>query len=186
MNYVADQISRIVDYDDYTINVNVFVYFDEAWGPHPIHRFTCYYNKKANSFNSRYFHPGTNGVNAFTRHWAYETIWLCPPVYLTVTDINHLRICGAAETLIVPLWISAHYWISLCEDRVHWNDFVHDWMILPHISDLSVRGEASNAIFCNGRLKFTVVSLRIDFSVPARKCNTGFCTVLSKRCETCY
>ena len=31
LNYdVADQISRIVDYDDYTINVNVFVYFDEA------------------------------------------------------------------------------------------------------------------------------------------------------------
>ena len=147
MNYVADQISRIVDYDDYTINVNVFVYFDEAWGPHPIHRFTCYYNKKANSLNSRYFHPGTNGVNAFTRHWAYEIISTCvPPVYLTGTDINHLRICGAAETLIVPLWISAHYWISLCEDRVHWNDFVHDWMILPHKSDLSLRGEARNAI----------------------------------------
>ena len=107
-------------------------------------------------------------------------------MYLTVTGINHLRICGAAETPIVPLWISAHYWISLCEDRVHWNDFVHDWMILLHISDLSVRGKARNAIFCNGRLKFTVVSLRIDFSVPARKCNTWFCTVLSKRCETCY
>ena len=53
-----------------------------------------------------------------------------PPVYLTVTVINHLRICEAARTLIVPLWISAQYWISLCKDRVHWNDFIHDWMNL--------------------------------------------------------
>ena len=78
LNYVADQISRIVDYDDYTINVNVFVYFVEAWAPHTIRRFTCYYNKKASSFNSKYFQPGTNGVNAFTQDWAHETICLCP------------------------------------------------------------------------------------------------------------
>ena len=69
----------------------------------------------------------------------------CVPV--TVTDINHLRICGAAETLVVPLWISSHYWISLCEDRVRWNDVVHDWMMLRHISELSVTGKARNTIF---------------------------------------
>ena len=35
----ADQISRIVDYDFYTIKDDVFAYIDEAWGPHTIDRF---------------------------------------------------------------------------------------------------------------------------------------------------
>ena len=35
----ADQISRLVDYDDYTIKDDVFAYIYEAWGPHTIDRF---------------------------------------------------------------------------------------------------------------------------------------------------
>lgn len=179
-NYVCSENNRIVNYDDYTIN-DLFAYVDESRSPHTIDRFTCHYNKKASSLNSKYFQPGTDG--AFTQDWAYETI--CPPVYLTVTVINHLSICEAAGTLIVPLWISAHYWISLCKDRVHGNDFIHDWIILPHLSNLFERGKSRNAIFGNGQLKFTVVALRIDFSVSARKYRTGFCTFLCKRCKTC-
>ena len=57
-------------------------------------------------------------------------------------------------------------------------------MILPHISNLYIRAKAKNAIFGTGQVKFIVVALRIDFSVPARKCNTGFCTVLSRRSES--
>ena len=35
----ADQISRISDYDDYSIKDDVFAYIDEAWGAHTIDRF---------------------------------------------------------------------------------------------------------------------------------------------------
>ena len=35
----TDQISRLVDYDDYTIKDGVFAHIDEAWGPHTIDRF---------------------------------------------------------------------------------------------------------------------------------------------------
>lgn len=67
LNYDADQISRMIDYKDYTINDDMFAYIDEAWGPHTIDRFACHYNKKVSRFNSKYFHPGTNAVNAFTQ-----------------------------------------------------------------------------------------------------------------------
>lgn len=185
LNHDADQISRIVDHDDYTINDDVFNYIDEVWGPHTIDRFACHYNKKTTRFNSKYFQPGTNGVNAFTQDWAYELNWLCPPVYLTVKVINHLKLCKARGTLIVPLWKSAHYWTSLCTDGTHWNNFIQDWMILPHISNLFTRGKAKNSIFGNGQLKFIVVALRIDFSVQYRKDNAGFCTALDNRCKIC-
>ena len=38
-NYVADEISKIIDYDDYTINDDIFVVLDESWGPHTVDRF---------------------------------------------------------------------------------------------------------------------------------------------------
>ena len=159
LNYDADQISRIIDYDDYTINGDVFAYIDEAWGPHTIDRFACHYNKKTNRFNSKYFQPGTNGVNAFTQECAYETNWLCPPVYLAIKVINQIRICKAAGTLIVPLWKSGHYWISLCEDGVHRNNFIHDWMTLSHIPNLFIRGCITAK--CNNSSKYNT----------NRKCN---------------
>ena len=70
------QISRIVDYDDYAIKDDVFAYIDEAWGPQTIDRFIITRNLVG---NSKYFQPATNGVNASTQDWAYETNWLCPP-----------------------------------------------------------------------------------------------------------
>ena len=35
----TDQISILVDYDDYTIKDGVFAHIDEAWGPQTIERF---------------------------------------------------------------------------------------------------------------------------------------------------
>ena len=100
---------------------------------------------------------------------------------------SYLRFCKAAGTLIVPPWKSAQYWLSLCKTEFcHWNDFIHDWMILPPCIQPAQTGKAKNAIFGNSKLKFTVVALRIDFAVPPRHCNTGFRTVPSKRCQTCF
>ena len=118
LNFKADRNSKIVDCDDYTIN-DVFAYIDEAWGPHTIDRFACHYNKKIGRFYSKYFQPDTSGVNAFTQDWTYDTNWLSPHVYLTVKVINHMQICKAAGTLIVPQLKSAYYWINLCKDGLH-------------------------------------------------------------------
>ena len=34
-NYLADEISKTIDYDDYTFNA----FLEHAWGPHTIDRF---------------------------------------------------------------------------------------------------------------------------------------------------
>ena len=41
-SYVADEISKIIDCDDYTINDDIFVVLDESWGPHTVDRFACH------------------------------------------------------------------------------------------------------------------------------------------------
>ena len=120
-NNVADGISKIIDYDDYTINDDIFAFLDESWGPNTIDSFACHYNKKLALFNSKFFQPGTTGVSAFSQDWVFANNWLCPPTYLTVRVVNHFKICRASGTLIVPLWRSAHFWTTICDNGVHFS-----------------------------------------------------------------
>ena len=54
-NIEADQLSRIIDFDDYTLNDDVFHMLDLRWGLHTIDRFACGYSAKLSRFNSRFF-----------------------------------------------------------------------------------------------------------------------------------
>ena len=184
-NSVAGEISKIIDYNDYTIYDDIFAFLDKSWGPHTVDRLACHYNKKLPLFNSKFFQPGTRGVNAFSQDWAFANSWLCPPTYLTVRVVNHLKVCRAAGTLIVPLWRLAHFWPIICDDGVHFSNFVHDWYVLPHIPNLFIRGKAKNCIFGNGQLKFIILALRIDFSVPLRSAVRGFCKEFKQLCAVC-
>ena len=42
LNAEADAISKLTDYDDYTINEAIFQRIDLLWGPHTVDRFACY------------------------------------------------------------------------------------------------------------------------------------------------
>jgi len=137
-------MSRVIDFDDYTIHDDVFDTLDRLWDPHTCDRFASYYNAKLTLFNSRYFQPGTGGINAFSQDWRYENNWLCPPVYLTYKVVEHLRVCRAVGTLVAPVWKSAHYWPILCADGVHWNDFIHDMRALPNNPKLFLKCKADN------------------------------------------
>ena len=168
LNTAADDLSKFVDYDDYTINDVVFNSLDELWGPHTCDRFACSYNAKVKLFNSKFYQPGSSAVNAFAQDWSHHHNWLCPPVFLTCKVIKHLKLCGAKGTLIVPLWKSAHFWPILSSDGLHWSPFIHDWVILPNFPNLFIRGKVKNSIFGGRPLSFVTLALRIDFSISPR------------------
>ena len=44
LNSFADHLSRIIYFDDYTINDDVFQILDVRWGPNTIDRSACSYN----------------------------------------------------------------------------------------------------------------------------------------------
>ena len=67
LNFLAFDISKLVDRDDYTINDSVFLVLDELWGPHTCHRFAFHYNTKFRIFITRHYRPGSSGVNAFAQ-----------------------------------------------------------------------------------------------------------------------
>ena len=79
-NSQADCVSRIVDFDDYSVHDEVFFHLDDLWGPHSVDRFACTYNAKLPRFNSRFLQPGTEAVDAFSQGLSSENNWPVPPV----------------------------------------------------------------------------------------------------------
>ena len=108
LNTKADCLSRIIDFDDYTLNDDMFRMLDVRWGPHSVDRFACSYNTKLARFNPRFYRPGTEAVDAFTQDWEHENNWLLPPVSLIVRTINHLKQCRAEGSIAVPVWKTSY------------------------------------------------------------------------------
>ena len=125
-NETADYFSRIIDADDWMLNPEFFGKLDELWGPHTIDRFANTDNTQIERFNSRFWCPGSEAVDAFTVNWNVENNWLCPPISLVPHVLKHALACMAQGTLIVPLWRSAPYWPLLCPDGSNLGGFVED------------------------------------------------------------
>ena len=51
-NQLADYLSKVIDYDDWSINTHVFAWVDVIWGPHTGDRFA---NRQTERFNSRFW-----------------------------------------------------------------------------------------------------------------------------------
>ena len=71
-NEQADYLSRIQDKDDWAVKARVFQTLNQLWGPYTIDRFADHLNTKLPRFNSRYWCPGTEAVDAFTCNWGRD------------------------------------------------------------------------------------------------------------------
>ena len=86
---------------------------DDKWGPYTIDRFASFYNTQLPRFNSRFWNPGSEAVDAFTCDWGGENNWWCPPIYLIPRILGHAQEIHAEGTIIVPQWPSAPFWPML-------------------------------------------------------------------------
>ena len=68
------------------------------------------HNAQLDRFNSRFWNPGSEAVDAFTCDWGGEINWLCPPLHLISRVIQHAKKTRAQGTLIAPSWCSAPFW----------------------------------------------------------------------------
>ena len=61
-----DYISWLVDHDDWKLDPMIFGELDRKWGPHTVDRFADIHNCQIDRFNSCYWSPGEEAVDAFT------------------------------------------------------------------------------------------------------------------------
>ena len=123
-NQKADYLSRLQDTDDWKVQPFVFSELDRLWGPHTIDRFANQLNTQLARFNSRWWCPNTEAVDAFTCDWGGDINWVCPPPYLIPRVIRHAAKTHAKGTLIFPCWPSAPYWPMIYPDGIVTADFI--------------------------------------------------------------
>ena len=92
-----------------TIGSMIFHRLDLIWGPHTVDRFANVNNRQLERFNSRFWDPETEAVDAFTVDWGDDTNWWCPPVGLVPRLIQHACKTKAVGTLIVPQHLFGRY-----------------------------------------------------------------------------
>ena len=157
-NQVADYLSRIVDEDDWMVHPTIFDQLDHMWGPHTVDRFASIDNRQLEQFNSRFWDPETEAVDAFTVNWGNDTNWWCPPVGLVPRHAIRTRAVG---TLIVPQWPSAPFWPILFPEGSP-AAFVSDIFQLPRVNWILTPGRSGRTLF-NGLPNTNILALWLDF-----------------------
>ena len=61
----ADFLRRIFDSDDWGLSPLSFYHIDLVWSPHSVDRFANHVNTKLPRFNSRFWNPGSEGIDTF-------------------------------------------------------------------------------------------------------------------------
>ena len=140
-NQIADVLSKTIGLDDWKLNPELFAMLHRAWGPFTIDRFAASYNTHLPRFNSRFWCPETEAVDAFTQNWSNETNWVCSPVALIIPVIRHMSVCKAKGILIVPCWPSAIFWPAIKTKPGKFAPFVKDSLVLPKIAQMCIPGE---------------------------------------------
>lgn len=127
-NTRADFLSKAFDSDSWTVNDNIFGYYNNLWGPYECDRFTTSCNTKCPSYNTKSYEPESSGVNAFNFNWHGTNNWLVPPVSLICDAIKHAQKCDAHGTIIVPKWQTASYWPLVVKDNGTYKPFIKDYV----------------------------------------------------------
>ena len=157
-NKLADFYSRSNDTDNFSIDYKTFYVIQRKLAQCTIDRFADNNNTKLKRFNSKYYCPNTESVDAFSCDWRGEMNWLAPPINLIGDTIKHARRCKAVGILMIPLWDSSYYY-PIIHDGHAFRSFVKEFLFVnPYYHSSSVK-----SIF-KGYAEFKSVALLINFS----------------------
>ena len=140
----------------------VFAQLDLWWGPHTVDRFASGTNTHLSRFNSRFWEPDTEAVDAFTCYWQGEVNWWAPPVSLILQVIQHARRTKAKGTLIVPDWSLAPFLPILFPGKEDTEEFVVEYCQLPKTDWLLIPGRSGLTLF-GGTPNTHVLVVYLDF-----------------------
>jgi hypothetical protein len=106
LNNAADLLSKMVDYEDYTVQKWFFELATQISGFVPnFDRFANNWNTMCANFNSLTYCVGTKGVDAFAYSWGGNSKnWLFPPPRLIMQAVLHLEKSFGQALLLVPQW----------------------------------------------------------------------------------
>lgn len=146
-NEKADYISKMFDFEDWGVTLHFFAFMDQMWGSYTVDRFASSANAKLHRFNSLFWNPGSEAIDAFSQNWFSENNWLVPPINLVIRAIRHLVACKAKGTLIVPKWKSAAFWPLIFSKNLEYKSYVKDVIEFSNTYGIFEQGSNKNTIF---------------------------------------
>lgn len=161
-NEVADYFSKMYDYDDWSISDTVFQFFNNKWGPYDVDLFADCNNFKVTKFFSKFWTPGTSGVDALVFNWKDFNAWIVPPVCMVPAVINHMLLCRAKGTLVVPKWTSSCFWPLLVDGVGHFKAFVVDYYEYVKPRNFFLPGSDGKSIFAQPKFMSNVLVLKLN------------------------
>ena len=162
LNACADDISNIIDFDDWYTTQWFFAHLDHIWGPHTVDRFANASNAHLPRFNSRFRVPGTEAVDAFSVSWAADNNWLVPSTHCIIRVIQHVLVCSAFGTLVVPYWPSNAFWPFLFASSLDYQPYVVDSIYFPDPSGIFALGCFKDSLIGSDKFNSAVLAVRID------------------------
>ena len=161
-NQLSDDMSKLLDTDNWGIDFETFEFIQSKFKVFTIDRFADNINAKVARFNSRFYCPGVESVDAFTCDWQYEFNWLCPPISLIGETIKHAKLCKAEGVILIPEWKSAYFWPMITSEGKYFQHFVKHCLVLdPYY--LSFNYVKPNSAF-KGFANFRSLALLLNFS----------------------
>ena len=146
----ADSVRKFMDIDDWQITSGLFGLLDKYWGPHTIDCFANFYNTKIERFFSRFWNPGTAGVDAFFQSWQNEN---CLIVHRD----------SAVGTLVIPDWPSSAFWPLLWG---HYKNAIPTFSRHKGEKNVVIHGRNVNSLFGSPNWEGHVYTIRLNFRKP--------------------
>ncbi|CAI7840860.1 unnamed protein product [Closterium sp. NIES-54] len=164
LNTRADEISKALDRDDYSLKTPWFRLIERRLGPHSIDLFANGSNTKLPRFYSKTPHPDAAAVDAFSIPWTSEQGYAFPPPHLISAVLHHAKRTRAAITLVTPYWPGASWWPLLQPSPPQWATYIHTHLHLRHGSQCLMAGNHSSAFSGDGLPCSPMVALRVSFT----------------------
>ena len=112
-NVEADWRSRLPELYEWQLNPRLFHHIDAMWDPHSVDRFATMTNCQLEQYNSRFWDPMTEGVDALSLPWPGENNFINPPFRLLSQIIDKIVQEKVHATVIAPKWIAQPWFQKL-------------------------------------------------------------------------
>ena len=121
LNTTADRLSRIENPYNWKLNKKVFKVLDAMWGPHTVDRFAAQHNAQLIRYNSLYWDPNTEAVDALSQtDWSQEMNYCAPPFWMINKVLDKVIQQEAEAMIIAPIWTGQRWFqklqrLTLCQ-----------------------------------------------------------------------
>ena len=161
LNARVDYISRFTDLDDWEVKPEVFHSLNAMFGPHTVDCFANYKNAKIAKFYSRFWNPGSAGVDPFYQDWSQDLAWLVPPVSIVPRVLKFMFENKLKGTLVSPYWTSAVYWPLLTNQFAR---FIGKSLVLTGNESLC-HGHNQSSLLGSQNWQGHILVCSLDFSI---------------------